>query len=62
MTYTDTPTGAPPPTVDQCKIKRARRPWVYKSDFDRLQRKYNILAWIAALGWLAFIVALKFAI
>jgi hypothetical protein len=50
------------PTIQESKPKRKRRPWVYKSDFNRLQRKYNILAWIAALGWLAFIVTLKFAI
>lgn len=41
-------------------VKRTRKPWVYKSEYDRLQNKYRILSWIAAIGWLAFLITLKF--
>lgn len=44
------------------KPKRKRAPWVYKSDYDNLQRKYSILSWLTWAGWIAFIVTLKFAI
>lgn len=43
------------------KKARKRHPWVYKFDYDFLQKKYNILKWIAIVGWLAFALAIKLA-
>lgn len=44
------------------KPKRKRKEWVYKSEYDRLKRKYSILTWIAAVGWFGLLIALKMAI
>ena len=44
------------------KITRKRKEWVYKSQYDLLQRKYWIIQWIAITGWMGLIAALKFAI
>ena len=41
-------------------VKRARKPWVYKSEYDFLHKKYRIVKWLALAGWLAFAIALKF--
>lgn len=44
------------------KVKRNRRPWVYKDDFDRLQWKYSILKKIAIGLLIALSIAVKLAI
>ena len=41
------------------KTTRKRKEWVYKSQYDLLQRKYWIIQWIALIGWLGFIITLK---
>lgn len=41
------------------KIKRTRRPWVYKSEYDHLRHKYIGAKWLALVGWILFAIALK---
>lgn len=42
-------------TIIGGKVKRTRKPWVYKSKYDILERRYVIAKWLAFTGWAAFI-------
>lgn len=46
----------------QVKTKRTIRPRVLKSEYEILQKKFKFMVWIAAIGWVAFAFALKYAI
>lgn len=48
-------------TNGQVKTKRTIRPRVLKSEYEILQKKFKFMVWIAAIGWVAFAFALKFA-
>lgn len=43
-------------TFTDTKIKRTRKPWVYKSEYDKLVRKYTIAFGLAGLGWMIAIL------
>lgn len=39
------------------KKVRQRKPWVYKSDYDRLETENEFLKRVAVIGWCAFATA-----
>lgn len=44
------------------KTERKRKPWVYKSEYDRVVKLLGFAALLAVAGWLAFAVALSYAL
>lgn len=42
------------------KPKRKRKDWVYKSDYDKLDRKYKIVKRITLILLIALVIALRF--
>jgi hypothetical protein len=42
------------------KIKRTRRPWVLKSDYDKLKNQKNNIVAVASLGWLLLVLYIAF--
>lgn len=56
---TGVPLNMNPPPVPGSKVKRTRKPWVYKSELDRLQKKYNIVKYLALAGWFLLAIAVR---
>jgi hypothetical protein len=42
------------------KIKRTRRPWVLKSDYDKLMNYKNNVAALAYVGWMLLVLYIAF--
>jgi hypothetical protein len=47
--------------VTQEKQRRYRRPWVYKSDYDQLAFKYNLLKWASVAIGIGLLFVIKFS-
>jgi hypothetical protein len=43
------------------KIKRTRKAWVYKSDYDHLAFKYNLLKWATVAIVVGLLFVIKFS-
>jgi hypothetical protein len=46
-------------TGEKKKRTHKRKPWVYKSEYDTLKLKYDILRWVTAILFVSLLVALK---
>jgi hypothetical protein len=43
------------------RIKRTRKAWVYKSDYDHLAFKYNLLKWATVAIVVGLLFVIKFS-
>jgi hypothetical protein len=43
------------------RIKRTRKAWVYKSDYDHLAFKYNLLKWVSIVLVVGLLITMKLA-
>jgi hypothetical protein len=44
------------------KIKRTRKAWVYKSDYDHLAFKYSLLKWVSIVLVVGLLITMKLAL